>query len=157
DRGGGTERHVVDMATRLEEEGCRALILRPDRAGHVWLERVTVRQTPNLVFALPEEFWTLREVLLGLDVVHVHVHHTLGLAAEVLDLVRSLGVPYDWTVHDYYPICPRINLIDEGGVYCGEPAASRCNLCLERNGSPCGREGIEIQQWRRQYAAWLAG
>jgi glycosyltransferase involved in cell wall biosynthesis len=157
DRGGGTERHVLDMATRLEEEGYRALILRPDRAGHVRLERVTLRQTPNLVFAIPEEFWTLREVLRGQGVVHVHIHHTIGLAAEVLDLIRNLGVPYDWTVHDYYPICPRINLIDEGGVYCGEPAPARCNVCLERGGSPRGREGIEIRQWRRDYAAWLAG
>ncbi|HYT92900.1 MAG TPA: glycosyltransferase, partial [Gemmataceae bacterium] len=156
-RGGGTERHVVDMATRLQAEGCRALILRPVDAGHVSLEQVNVKNTPNLVFAMPEEYWTLREALLDLGVEHIHVHHIIGLPAPVLELIRDLGLPYDWTVHDYYPICPRINLIDETGSYCGEPEPSRCNVCLEKNGGPLPGAKVEIQQWRRDYGAWLAG
>jgi glycosyltransferase involved in cell wall biosynthesis len=156
-RGGGTERHVLDMAGRLEAEGCRALILRPVDANHVCLEQVSIKNTPNLVFAIPEEYWTLREALLDLGVEHIHIHHTIDVPPAVLDLVRSLGAPYDWTIHDYYPICQRVNLIDETRTYCGEPEASRCNVCLEKSGSPCGSEKLEIQQWRRQYGEWLAG
>ena len=152
--GGGTERHVLDMATRLEAEGFRALILRPVDASRVRIERLGIKETPNLVFEVPGEYWTLRAALRDLSVVHAHVHHAISLPRQVLALIRDLGIPYDWTVHDYFTICPRINLVDETGTYCGEPGADRCNVCLERNGSHVGGK-IDIRDWRREFGFWL--
>jgi glycosyltransferase involved in cell wall biosynthesis len=145
------------MAARLETEGCRALLLRPLDAGHIRLEQVSVKNTPNLIFAVPEEYWTLRETLLDLGVEHIHIQHTIGVPTAVLDLVRDLGLPYDYTIHDYYPICPRITLIDETDRYCGEPEPAQCNNCLEKNGALFGGDPVAIQQWRQQHGAWLAG
>jgi GT2 family glycosyltransferase/glycosyltransferase involved in cell wall biosynthesis len=156
DLGGGTERHVLDMVARLEAEGTRALVLRPRGTDGVGLERPAVRATPNLVYALPEELWTLRQALTDLGVQLVHVNHTIGLPQEILDLVRDLELPYDWTIHDYYTICPRINLIDDTGMYCGEPTEAKCNVCIETSGA-CGGGRSDIARWRAQYGAWLTG
>jgi GT2 family glycosyltransferase/glycosyltransferase involved in cell wall biosynthesis len=155
-RGGGTERHVLDLANRLEREGSRAIVLRPLDASRVRLERPAVKATPNLVFAIPEEYWTLREALRELGVGHIHVHHSIDLPGDVFRLIGDLNLPYDWTIHDYYSICPRINLIDETGVYCGEPGAVKCQVCLEQNGA-YGGEPVDILRWREEYGAWLAG
>jgi GT2 family glycosyltransferase/glycosyltransferase involved in cell wall biosynthesis len=155
-RGGGTERHVLDLAHRLEREGSRAIILRPLDARRVFLERPTVKATPNLVFAIPEEYWTLREALRELGIGHIHVHHSIDLPGEAFRLIGDLDLPYDWTIHDYYSVCPRINLIDETGVYCGEPGAVKCQVCLEQNGAH-GGEKVDILRWREEYGTWLAG
>jgi GT2 family glycosyltransferase/glycosyltransferase involved in cell wall biosynthesis len=156
DRGGGTERHVLDLAHRLEQEERRAIVLRPTTYSRVTLERPAVKNTPNLIFALPEERWTLLGVLRDLGVEHVHVHHMLDVPREVFRLIDELGVPYDWTVHDYYPVCPRINFIDETGIYCGEPGPARCQACLDKNGAHDG-ERADILRWREEFAARLAG
>jgi GT2 family glycosyltransferase len=155
-RGGGTDRHVRDLAARMEQEGHRAILLRPLEAGRISLQRPAVRNTPNLVFTLPHERWTLLLALRGLRVGHVHVHHTIDVPAEVFRLLGELGLPYDWTVHDYYSACPRINLIDGSGLYCGEPEADRCQACLDRDGAACGGE-VDIRRWRQEHATWLAG
>jgi GT2 family glycosyltransferase/glycosyltransferase involved in cell wall biosynthesis len=154
--GGGTERHVLDLAERLEREGRQAILLRPFDAKRFYLSRPAMPDTPNLTFAVPEERWTLLAALRSLAVEHIHIHHTIDVPAEILRLVQDLELPYDWTIHDYYAICPRINLIDETRLYCGEPDASRCQLCLDSNGSIRG-EKVDIHDWRADYAAWLAG
>ncbi len=153
--GGGTERHVLDMAARIEAEGFRALILRPVDTGRIRIERLGIKDTPNLVFEIPGEYWTLHAALRDLGIVHAHVHHAIALPTQVLELLRELDIPYDWTIHDYFAICPRINLVDETGTYCGEPGVERCNICLERNGSHVAG-AIDIRDWREQFGFWLS-
>jgi glycosyltransferase involved in cell wall biosynthesis len=155
-RGGGTERHVRDMAARLKQEGVRVIVLRPIGEGSVRLERLGETTLPNLVFTLPGEYWTLRAALQTLGVHHVHVHHTIDLPAVVLDLIADLGLAYDCTIHDYYTVCPRVNLLDDAGVYCGEPGPARCNVCLEKWPHLAGEE-VEILKWRAHHRTWLAG
>jgi GT2 family glycosyltransferase/glycosyltransferase involved in cell wall biosynthesis len=154
--GGGTERHVLDLAHRLEQEGRRTILLRPDDAGRVTLTRHAVQETPNLRFLLPEEHWTLLAALHQLGIDHVHFHHRINLPAEVFAIIDDLGVPYDWTLHDYYEICPRINLIDGSGMYCGEPEVARCQACLDQN-RPDGVPKLDIVRWREEHGASLAG
>ena len=35
----------------------------------------------------------------------VHVHHMAGIDMNIRRLVRQLGVPSDFTVHDYFALC----------------------------------------------------
>jgi GT2 family glycosyltransferase/glycosyltransferase involved in cell wall biosynthesis len=156
DLGGGTERHVIDMARRLEEESTRALVLRPAGGAKVRLDCPSVPGTPNLVFDVQEEYWTLGQALLDLAVQHVHFHHLINVPKEVQTLISDLELPYDCTLHDYYTICPRINLINGAGAYCGEPSEQGCQVCLEKNGSYGGQKP-DIGAWRRIHGTWLAG
>jgi glycosyltransferase involved in cell wall biosynthesis len=157
--GGGTERHVRDLARALEDENVRALVLRPVQKDRFLLERFASPVTPNLVFDLDKEYFTLLAVLANLDVRHVHIHHLLGHRPDLERLVKDLCVPYDWTIHDYHLICPRIQLAGPSGRYCGEPAQpSACNSCLIKNGNYYNeRDGTEIGSWRDKAGAWLGG
>jgi glycosyltransferase involved in cell wall biosynthesis len=155
--GGGTERHVLDLARRLQTEGIRAYVLRPWASGQLRLERFGMAGTPNLLFETETEYYYLLQVLRGLGIVHVHVHHALGHLTTLARLLADLDVPYDWTIHDYHLICPRIQLYDQDGRYCGEPAPAGCNDCLARNGDYHGvRNGTEIGLWRARSAHWLS-
>jgi glycosyltransferase involved in cell wall biosynthesis len=162
--GGGTERHICDMADALEASQVRVLILRPGGARGLRLERLAgfrrFAATPNLYFDPVAEGSTLVTALRELDVRHIHVHHLLDHwpQFDVVRLAQWLGVHYDWTIHDYHLVCPRIHLCGPDGRYCGEPEAHSCNNCLAQHGDARGqRSGTEIGNWRRRGKRLLAG
>jgi glycosyltransferase involved in cell wall biosynthesis len=64
----------------------------------------------------------------------------------VLELPDALGVPYDVTLHDHFPMCPQYHLSDESGRYCGEPDTAGCNACIAKRPA----------QWPLDIGAWRA-
>jgi len=60
----------------------------------------------------------------------------------------------EFVVHDYLALCPRINLADRSGMYCGEPEPAGCRRCLKQRRSQFGAP--DIPRWRRGYEALLA-
>jgi glycosyltransferase involved in cell wall biosynthesis len=155
--GGGTERHLGDLERALGTEGIRPLVVRPGPGGTVlWEERDDRRETLWCRESKidPE---SIAEMLGTIEPVHAHVHHSLGLPDSLFDALVDRGIPYDWTIHDYHAICPRINLIGSGGRYCGEPDDVECNRCLARLGDDSGRQVSEsITRWRQRSARRLA-
>ncbi len=63
-------------------------------------------------------------------------------------------MPYDYTLHDYHPICPQYHLVTEDGRYCGEPDAAGCAACLARRPA---QWGIDIATWRDAFGRLLRG
>ena len=69
---------------------------------------------------------------------------------DIRALVHRLDVPFDVTVHDYYAICPQVNLLrGDDGLYCGEPGPAACNACIADQSSHGARD---IISWRRDLA-----
>ncbi|MBI3423623.1 MAG: glycosyltransferase [Acidobacteria bacterium] len=158
--GGGVARHVRDLVTALARDGMRSVILQALGLNQVQLLHPDIGPLPNLVFDVHSEFNDLLGALRALNISHAHIHHTVGLPKEALLAVRTLRVPYDWTIHDYYSICPRLNLLDGAGRYCGEPDAPVCDQCIRKNGAFVGAFStpeLSITPWREAHAEWLAG
>jgi len=61
-------------------------------------------------------------------------------------------VPFDYTLHDYHPICPQYHLVTEEGRYCGEPDVAGCTACLAKRPA---QWGLDITTWRRSFAQLL--
>jgi len=66
----------------------------------------------------------------------VHVNH-LVFARPLSDWVerlRRLSGRYrlHLVVHDYFAVCPSVNLLDHRGRYCGIPGAVTCDTCLAK-------------------------
>jgi glycosyltransferase involved in cell wall biosynthesis len=76
------------------------------------------------------------------------------LPRGILELPSAVGVPYDCTLHDYFPICPQYHLVTEDGKYCGEPDATGCAACLTRRP---GQWGLDITAWRGTFGQLLRG
>ncbi len=151
-RGGGAERHVIEEAVRLRKEGRGVFYLRPVPAvpGRVRLTAPAGMQLPNLGdFALAdtaELAAVLRE--LRIDVIHDHgtVDFPVDMPQRLLELARTIGARIDVDVHDYELICPRINLVNGSGRYCGEPGVEGCNTCLAGAANDFGAR--DIVEWR---------
>lgn len=130
--GGGTNVYVEDLARRLARQGHHALILEAnaDDRGMATIRNLTLGT--KSVYALPREREALVADLWAAGVWHIHFHQIMG-GARWANLPAQLDCAYDVTVHDYSFFCPRIDLIDEDGRYCGEPAVEICERCIALN------------------------
>jgi len=61
----------------------------------------------------------------------LHVQHTLNLTSGLCGLGRAAGAAVVASVHDFWPICQRIDLRDAAGELCRGPQGGlRCAACL---------------------------
>lgn len=149
--GGGTERHVQEVLAQANQSA-RFLILRSapfkELSGDMVLQVHGEGDRIEFAFApeMGEEF--VIRFLKSCGVVRAHVHHTIGSGFSAAKLLRALNVPYDITIHDYYTICPQVNLTTVSGDYCGEPSAGQCAECIMERPS---WSAFDITWWRLQY------
>lgn len=181
---GGVARFIGERIAALRAEGWRVLRLSPDtgedpdappdededgddeqgKGGATPTPperrcRIEVTDRPelrDLVFRTRVEFDDLVAVLRQAGTAAVEIHHMLGHDPAVLDLADRLGVPYDLTVHDYGLICPRVNLVDGTGRYCGEPELAACERCTADPDDRADPD-LTVSALRRRTRALVAG
>lgn len=126
--GGGIEIAVNDLCQGLAHEGETGLILRSGAKGGMEL----ALPGGELQIAYPRgvPIANVAVDLRSLGVWHVHIHQTVGLPPEIWQIPKMLGVAYDFTLHDYFTVCPRVNLIDQSGAFCVQPELAACERCM---------------------------
>jgi GT2 family glycosyltransferase/glycosyltransferase involved in cell wall biosynthesis len=165
--GGGTKIAADELANRLGQEGISVLELMSLSAGK-W--KLTSYGSPYaMYYQSARDFENLLQDLRDLGVWHIHYHQTMHFPRRIWELPEQLSVPYDVTLHDYLPICPRINMMDESGYYCGDAqySADTCVRCLKLNGFDVGDAdelpmrkkyeefGGHVAEWRAIYGHLL--
>lgn len=159
-RGGGSERRMQEEVATLVAQGVGVFTLRPmaKKPTHVVLGQAAIKSLPNINPFLLADTTSLLAALRQLNIVAVYTHSLVDFethAPEFLaEIVQSLAAKWTINLHDYKVLCPRINLADEHGVYCGEPAEDACNRCLAERGSDFGV--VDIQEWRNLHQRALA-
>lgn len=58
-----------------------------------------------------------------------HIHTLMGLPPELIKFFKKKGVSILYTSHDYYGICPKVNLVDHEGHSCDVNNCSNCDAC----------------------------
>jgi len=144
---GGVETHTSDLARALKERGHRVHVLCLDyTVGHApysvtesRIDGVNVRRMAYLYqdqrsLADMVDNWRARDVVFAwlgerpLDV--VHVHHLTGFGMGALRAIDEVGLPFVMTLHDYWPLCPRGQMMRPDGVVCEVPEPETCAACL---------------------------
>lgn len=154
-RGGGTERHVQEDTQRLISEGKGVFYLRPvrGRPSHVRFSHPRCRQLIQAPTYAVADTKALAKALKELNITTIHLHGLVDMVPEaaehILTVARQLQVPLDVDIHDYKVICPRINLVDQNGFYCGEPDEKSCDTCLDMHGNDFGVR--KIKPWRKMH------
>ena len=148
--GGGTQRHINEIISNIASQA-NFLLLQPQGDG-VKIAFPALEGHPSIIFN-KNELNILIPTLRAFGVSRVHIHHWIFLNLELQDFVGELNLPFDFTVHDYFVICPRINLMktpDSG--YCGEPIDfDECDSCIFANP---GYVQTSIHDWRSKNI-WL--
>ena len=152
-RGGGVEQHIQSLMRG--GGGYRHYML--DTSDDVWqLKDANSGDLVTYQFKRrPDQLWVdfLGGICASFHIRLCHVHHLAGCRLGLLEALRTLDIPYGFSVHDFYLACPTINLLDASGIYCGgETDASRCQACL---GAQAEFRGIDIANWRAAHADFI--
>ncbi len=147
--GGGVRRHIDLLTERCRGSAHILLLQGTERGAALFLASAPDQPVVTLP---PDRLNDLIAVLRSAAVSRIHVHHLMDTGIDVRLLISRLGVPFDVTIHDYYALCPQINLLPwPDGLYCGEPGPAGCNRCIANRGSHGARD---IVSWRRGHN-WL--
>lgn len=75
----------------------------------------------------------------------------------ILSLGRQQGAKVIMLFHDYFALCPTINLMDDSQKYCGMPKEEECETCYLRKGFG-GQYGCKSRrEWLGHWKEFLAG
>ena len=144
---GGVESHTRDLARELLRRGheVHALCLdytegrapystRDEDAEGVRVRRMAYRYHDHRVLhdlvanAEAERIVGKWLADVGPDV--LHVQHATGFGLGVLRAASRAGVPQVMTLHDYWPLCPRGQMMRPDRGVCARAAAATCGPCL---------------------------
>lgn len=152
-RGGGTERHLMEQARQLIDQGCGVFELRPSAQSGpcVVLTHADFLGLPNLAKLELQPRDLFDEALRYLRITELHIHHLVDFDPSVgpllIEAAHRHGISIRLTVHDYHLLCPRVNLVDASNRYCGEPGEDGCDRCLTQNPPIPGVTSIRV--WHR--------
>lgn len=152
-RGGGSS-HFLDLYERdIENTGRNVL-----RARTI-LKAPTLAVIGDRTFDLSSGRDLLIDFARQRRVTRLVVNHLIDRPLEMMAWVRDLSgrldVPYDIVLHDYFMLCPRIDLITGAGTFCDGAPPESCVRCV-------GDYGAEMREfdplsWRHDHLAFLSG
>ena len=160
--GGGVNTHIDRMEERLRELAINVVHLRVGVTDPWSIDIASGSETapycPNLrPISFNQSRSLLQEFLGWLNPRAIHIHSLVGLdwvaTGGFFDLVRSSGIPFYFTLHDYSVVCHRYNLVPPDSRYCGLPDVSVCQRCV--NGDRGYPEAVDPRVRRRAYYDFL--
>ena len=131
--GGGVDTYLRARIAKLKNYLIATMVGDDDRGFYWRFSGSTI--SPRYFKA--NELEGLRDWLSSMGLTSVSIEH-MGVSspAEVLKLLGAVNCDYTVMLHDYSWICPRINLIDASGQYCGVKTESECEICVSKGAIP---------------------
>lgn len=132
--GGGADFYLRKEADKLMQQGkgVYQVIYQPDyhqyelidmnRGAHYYFDDINI-----LLYLVSIKG---QRIYLNELVSYPNIKGLIDTLKNVKDIHSNLKITY--LVHDYFCICPRLNMIDCNDVYCGLPSVSECNTCLQK-------------------------
>jgi glycosyltransferase involved in cell wall biosynthesis len=160
-RSGGLTKYSVDLMTSQVENGDEVSLLYPGHFSFNKKLRINVDTStidksfkgirvyeilnPSsipLLSGIPKPEKYLKDVdvniyidyLRQLDVEIIHIHTLMGLNKEFITAAQKLNIKTIFTSHDYFGICPKVNLIDLEGEICSDYDNGKNCIACNANG-----------------------
>ena len=154
---GGVEVVTWRFARQLAAGGVQTAVLHPDSSADTppgILERSRVEGVVRYRLGVPRgpdsghaAVPAFSRVLALWEPDVVWIHHLSRLSLELPRIALAEGLALAITLHDYWWMCPRGQLLDADGRSCPGPAPDRCPACLAPGAPPPARPAVR----------WLAG
>jgi hypothetical protein len=150
-RGGGSSRFLEGYERCIFEAGQNVLRVRAvDKAP-------SLAVVDGCVMDLERDRDDLVDFARQRRVARLVVNHLVDRPPAMADWVQALaaklGVPYEVVLHDYYVLCPRLDLVRGDTTFCGIAPVEACGQCVKRYGAEV--EHFEPNSWRMNNLAFL--
>lgn len=73
----------------------------------------------------------------------------------IVGLCKNKACKLCMLLHDYYAICPTINLMNHEFVYCGIPDCTMCDTCAANNAEVFYKDYETMDKWRKKWGDFL--
>lgn len=163
-RGGGSSRFLDLFEQELWRKGNNILRLRavsnaPSLAVVEDRSCVTDSDLPTQVFDLSIDLPNLAKFARQRGVRRLLVNHLVDRPSQMMDWIKTLAAdldcPYDAILHDYFALCPRVDMVDGQGKFCGMAPPAVCAQCIAAHGSEVA--DMDPLKWREAFSAFLEG
>ena len=77
----------------------------------------------------------------------VHIHHLSHLTTQIVNIIRYYEIPIIFTLHDYWLLCIRGQLIQDDFSCCKGPSIKKCMECNRKYFTSDLQANHEIQRW----------
>ncbi len=125
---GGTGQTTKDILEKIDDKFESYILTSTGKVLMLWKhERNHVKMLRSwdikskwsaLEFYSDEFKYIYFKVLVGLNIDIVHIQHLLRHTRDILNIIKLLGIPTILSFHDFYYICPSINLLNNDNQYC---------------------------------------
>lgn len=158
DHTGGTQLHVKDLTMALKEEYNIVVAARNLEYLNVtvylgqdsYLCQFYIGKVPAYPVFRDEMFARLYGALLdSFHVDLVHVHHVRNLSLEIFYQAAERKIPVFASIHDYFYVCPLLNLWRPNKKICTIDTVQDCRECLKTS-KAIGENLDYISFWRQQ-------
>ena len=137
---GGTQFHVKDLALELRKE-CNVFVLARDREYlQLTIYAKDTQDTLRFYIGPAHTYNKIRDevqrrvyeaVLDGFHIDIVHIQNTYQLSLDLYFEAKKRGLPLFCTLHDYYYLCPCLQMLDTNNELClGRQTKEECARCL---------------------------
>ena len=109
-------------------------------------------------------FEALTAFIESLDITELFVNNLVSYKApqKILTYLNHLAedenIDTIVPIHDFYPLCPSYNLLNEKGHYCEVPSLETCKTCMQSNMQEWRNfytEEVDVRAWRETWGALL--
>lgn len=158
---GGTEYHVQDLVQNLSNYNAyvlastsETLILQAYIGGRIFSFNFDIGEKLEYASFHSDKYVKILEnILNGCNIDLIHVHHFINHTFDIPKVAKKVGIPCVVTLHDFYSICPTINLLDVNNQYCHDTRSQKmCHQCIKKK---IGYDGDFLSQWNSEMRVFL--
>ena len=151
--GGGATAYLVEKRRLALREGYRFVTIRYDIGSNRFYFTYQYKQYEIEFFA--NDLETALGELMRVDEIWINelvtYQNIYGTLERILQLKREQGAKILMLLHDFYSLCPAVNLIDAQGKYCEVPSCEVCDKCIPDNRSNACTEYESGTKWRAKF------
>ena len=144
--GGGANIYTHEKIKKELEKNKNILLLNYDFYSHCFTLTHYYKNDVHRFKITP--FEALKSFIRYFDINEIFINNLvsfknpLEILSWIEELVQSSKAKLVVPIHDFYPLCPSYNLLNEKGVYCEVPSLETCKSCMSKN----------MQEWRNFYS-----
>lgn len=95
----------------------------------------------------------LERIIDGFRIDTIHIHHMMHHYFDIIDVARERNLYSMITLHDFYPLCPSINMLYKMEKYCPKIKDKNCGECLVYK---AGLKNDIIDNWHEKWEEFLS-
>ncbi len=161
DKTGGTTIHIMDLIKYLKkdynihvlsvENGIYKLYSFFEKKEEI-LTLKSISTTSQFPRYSKEYQMMLEQIILAFGIKYIHVHHLINHFLDIATIIKKYNLKSSITLHDYYLVCPTINMLYKMESYCMLQKDKDCGACLKYK---LGIHNNILDSWQKDIKKFL--